>query len=65
MALTLLEVERNIVPGISTKELDLIAYDFIVKNRAKPAFKGYHGFKGTICASVNEEVIHGIPGKRN
>ncbi len=64
LALTLLEVERNIVPGISTKELDLIAYDFIVKNRAKPAFKGYHGFKGTICASVNEEVIHGIPGKR-
>ncbi len=64
LALTLLEVERNIVPGISTKELDLIAYDFIIKNRAKPAFKGYHGFKGTICASVNEEVIHGIPGKR-
>ncbi|WNZ72328.1 type I methionyl aminopeptidase [Borreliella garinii] len=64
LALTLLEVERNIVPGISTKELDLIAYNFIVKNRAKPAFKGYHGFKGTICASVNEEVIHGIPGKR-
>lgn len=64
LALTLLEVERNIVPGISTKELDLIAYDFIIKNRAKPAFKGYRGFKGTICASVNEEVIHGIPGKR-
>lgn len=64
LALTLLEIERNIVPGISTKELDLIAYDFIIKNKAKPAFKGYHGFKGTICASVNEEVIHGIPGKR-
>ncbi|WP_151073771.1 type I methionyl aminopeptidase [Borreliella turdi] len=64
LALTLLEVEKNIAPGISTKELDLIAYDFIIKNKAKPAFKGYHGFKGTICASVNEEVIHGIPGKR-
>ncbi|BDU63211.1 methionine aminopeptidase [Candidatus Borrelia fainii] len=64
LAQTFLEIERNIVPGINTKTLDLIASDFISKNGAKPAFKGYAGFKGTICASINEEVIHGIPGTR-
>ncbi|AAX16626.1 type I methionyl aminopeptidase [Borrelia hermsii] len=64
LAQTLLEIEKNIVPGISTKMLDLIASDFIAKNGAKSAFKGYNGFRGTICASVNEEVIHGVPGSR-
>ncbi len=51
-------------PGVTTKELDTKAEAFIVKRGGKPAFKGYHGFPATICASINEEVVHGIPGKR-
>lgn len=50
--------------GISTRELDAIAEDAIVGAGAKPAFKGYNGFPATICASVNAEVVHGIPSKR-
>ncbi len=57
-------LEGLIRPGISTKELDTRAETFIVKRGGRPAFKGYHGFPATICASVNEEVVHGIPGKR-
>ncbi|MGL5308650.1 MAG: type I methionyl aminopeptidase [Metamycoplasmataceae bacterium] len=53
-----------IKPGVSLLELDKLAYDEIIKREAKPAFLNYHGFKGTICASVNEELIHGIPSKR-
>lgn len=53
----------SIRPGISTQELDDIAYDEIIKRGAKPAFKGYQGFPGTACISVNEELIHGIPSK--
>lgn len=52
-----------VVPGISTGELDALAERLIVDAGAKPAFKGYHGYPATICASVNEEVIHGIPSK--
>lgn len=51
-----------IKPGITTKELDEAAEEFILKHNAKPAFKGYNGFPGSICASINEEVVHGIPG---
>ncbi len=51
-------------PGVTTKELDTKAEEFIRKRGGKPAFKGYHGFPATICASVNEEVVHGIPGSR-
>ena len=61
-ALTLLK--RSVEPGISTKELDAIAYKEITRLGAKPAFKGYRGFPASICASVNEEIVHGIPGKR-
>lgn len=57
-------LEKMIIPGISTKELDLAAEEFILSKGAKPAFKGYHGFPGSICASINEEVVHGIPGLR-
>lgn len=53
-----------IKPGITTKELDDLAYDYIIKRGATPSFKGYDGFPGTICASVNEEVVHGIPSNR-
>lgn len=53
-----------IKPGITTKELDKLAYDYIISRGATPSFKGYDGFPGTICASVNEEVVHGIPSNR-
>ena len=50
--------------GISTGELDAIAEDNIRSSGAVPSFKGYHGFTGSICASVNDEIVHGIPGDR-
>lgn len=51
-------------PGVTTLELDKIAEEYILAHDGKPSCKGYHGFPGSICASVNEEVVHGIPGKR-
>ena len=60
-----LELLRSSVrAGISTGELDAIAEDHIRSSGAIPSFKGYHGFPGSICASVNDEVVHGIPGGR-
>ena len=53
-----------IKPGITTKELDELAYNFIISKHATPSFKGYDGYPGSICASINEEVVHGIPGNR-
>ncbi|GGE84298.1 type I methionyl aminopeptidase [Priestia taiwanensis] len=64
VALTHQELKKHIVPGISTRELDAIAEKFIRSQGATPSFKGYNGFTGSICASVNEELVHGIPGKR-
>ncbi len=61
---TLAEVAKNIKPGVSTLTLDTIAEDFIRKQGAVPGFKGYRGFPATLCISVNEEVVHGIPGER-
>jgi len=58
------ELEKVIEPGITTLELDKIAEDFIIASGARPAFKGYHGFPASICASVNEQVVHGIPSLR-
>jgi len=49
-------------PGVRTKEIDKAVHDFIVAQGAKPSFLGYHGFPGSTCISVNETVIHGIPG---
>ena len=51
-------------PGVSTKELDDIAFNIIKKNGAIPTFKGYRGFPATICASINDEVVHGIPSDK-
>jgi methionyl aminopeptidase len=51
-------------PGVTTKELDRIAHDEIRKAGARPAFLGYRGYPATLCISVNEEVVHGIPGAR-
>ena len=64
VALTHEELKKHIQPGITTKELDEIAEKFIRSMGATPSFKGYNGFKGSICTSVNEELVHGIPGKR-
>ena len=56
-------IEKNIRPGVSTKQLDKIAHDFIISKGAKPNFLNYNGFPASICASVNDEVVHGIPDK--
>jgi methionyl aminopeptidase len=61
---TLAEVARVIRPGVKTIELDKVAETFIRDNGAVPGFKGYGGFPGSLCISVNEEVVHGIPGNR-
>ena len=57
-------VHKAIHPGVTTKELDAIAEDYIRSRGGTPSFKGYGGFPGSICASVNEEVVHGIPSDR-
>ncbi|MHB1376780.1 MAG: type I methionyl aminopeptidase [Candidatus Humimicrobiaceae bacterium] len=70
VANVLLKLGESIRPGITTGYLDKTAEEMIIAHNAKPAFKGYQGrlskiaFPGTICSSVNEEVVHGIPGKR-
>jgi len=56
------KLKEVIKPGITTKELDIIAEEYIRKSGALPAFKGYYGFPASICTSVNEQVVHGIPG---
>lgn len=61
VALAHQEIKNNIRAGISTLELDKIAEDVITKAGAIPSFKGYRGYPATICASVNEQVVHGIP----
>jgi methionyl aminopeptidase len=53
-----------ITPGITTKELDQVAEEYILLKGARPAFKGYRGFPATLCISINEEVVHGIPSQR-
>jgi methionyl aminopeptidase len=60
----LTELSAAVKPGVSTAELDELAEARIRKAGATPAFKGYHGYPATICASINEEVIHGIPSGR-
>jgi len=60
-----LEVLRAAVrPGCTTGDLDAVAEEFIRARGATPSFKGYHGFPATICVSVNDEIVHGIPGRR-
>ncbi len=59
---TLAELERHVRPGISTAELDRIAERFVRARGGVPTFKGYRGFPGSICASPNDMVVHGIPG---
>lgn len=57
-------LKQFIKPGITTKELDKLAHDFIIKSGATPSFLNLYGFPASICISINEEVVHGIPGKR-
>jgi len=61
---TLAEVARLIKPGAKTAELDRVAEEFIRDHGAEPGFKGYGGFPATLCVSINDEVVHGIPGDR-
>lgn len=58
------ELKKEIKAGITTEELDKIAEEYILSKGAKPAFKGYRGYPATLCTSINEEVVHGIPSKR-
>jgi len=58
------KLKSMIEPGITTKELDQVAEDYILLKGARPAFKGYRGFPATLCISINDEVVHGIPGQR-
>ncbi len=61
---TLAEVAKHIRPGVTTIELDTVAEQFIRDHGATPGFKGYNGFPGSLCISVDDEVVHGIPGLR-
>src|ERR671937_247661 len=60
----LLELRENVREGASTAEIDRIAEDLTLKKKATPAFKGYRGFPASVCISVNEEVVHGIPSTK-
>ena len=61
---TLAEIGKHVRPGVSTLELDKIAEDFIRSHGAEPGFLGYGGFPNTLCMSINEEVVHGIPSAK-
>jgi len=54
-------IRQYAAPGVATKELDEFAESFIIKKGARPAFKGYKGYPASVCTSVNEQVVHGIP----
>ncbi len=58
------EVKKHIKAGVTTKELDTIAYNFISSHNARPSFLNYEGYPASICVSINDEVVHGIPGDR-
>jgi len=61
---TLTMLKESVEPGITTWELDKSAEELCIKRQGKPAFKGYRGFPGSLCVSVNEEVVHGIPSRK-
>ncbi|MDH5767714.1 MAG: type I methionyl aminopeptidase [Nitrospirota bacterium] len=64
IAKTINEIRDIVKPGITTEEIERFADDYIRSNEALPAFKGYRGYPASICTSINDEVIHGIPSKR-
>ena len=57
-------LKRTVEPGMTTKDLDQVAYKEIIRHGAKPTFKGYRDFPASICTSINEQIVHGIPSKR-
>jgi len=57
-------IKKNVTPGISTLELDQMAEDLCRRRNSIPAFKGYHGFPSSLCVSINEEIVHGIPSRK-
>ena len=61
---TLFYIEEQIVSGITTLDLDRMAEDFIISKGAIPGFKGLYGFPGTLCVSIEDEVVHGVPSNR-
>lgn len=58
------EIEVFVKAGVSTQEIDRLAEDLVCREKVLPAFKGYRGFPATLCTSVNEEIVHGLPGER-
>jgi methionyl aminopeptidase len=64
VAEVLVMLQNTVEPGITTYELDRLAEDLCEKRKASPAFKGYRGFPGSLCVSINEEVVHGIPSRK-
>ena len=64
VARILAELRTMVTPGVTTKEIDASAEALVRKAGAEPAFKGYHGYPATVCASINEQVVHGIPSAR-
>lgn len=64
VALTHARLKEMVKPGVMTSELDALAYEVVTRHGAKPSFLGYRGFPASVCVSVNEEVVHGIPGSR-
>lgn len=61
---TFQEIKKHIRVGVTTKELDKVAYTFIIKNGCVPSCLNYEGYPATLCVSINDEVVHGIPGNR-
>jgi methionyl aminopeptidase len=64
VARILAELRQVVVPGVTTADIDRLAEQRVREAGAEPAFKGYHGYPATVCASVNEQVVHGIPSSR-
>jgi len=58
------ELKKKVRPGITTKELDKVAQDLVLKSGAKPSFKGYQNFPASLCTSINEEIVHCLPSNR-
>ena len=64
LAKTIKELEKKVRPGITTKELDRLAESLLFKSGGTPSFKGHEGFPTTLCASINEELVHAVPSQR-
>ncbi|MDO8662783.1 MAG: type I methionyl aminopeptidase [Candidatus Omnitrophota bacterium] len=64
LAKVMRELEKYVAPGVSTREINALAEELVLANNALPAFKGYRGYPATLCTSINEEIVHGIPSDR-